>query len=137
WYNLVVISATEVLVRLVVDVLLDEVHRPVHKAEVCTARVVRFGPPGNVPVPDVVCRPRTGRATPTQIIPVDWIVDGLDGLHFGGVVEHGPTTATVITLEFVLGDPGLADQERVGGPIRYVRDPDLRAAARSTLTIQA
>src|SRR5438876_1102826 len=55
-HGLIVIAAPEVLVRLHVDVLLDEPDGAVPEAEVRPARMVRLEAPRHVPVPYAVGR---------------------------------------------------------------------------------
>src|SRR5262245_46370747 len=54
--RLAVVAAAELVVRLVVDPVADEVDRPVGEDEVRPARVVRLEPPGDPPVPHAVDR---------------------------------------------------------------------------------
>src|SRR5262245_41797805 len=94
-HGLIVIAAPEVLVRLHVDVLLDEPDGAVPEAEVRPARMVRLEAPRHVPVPYAVGRvDAEGCAVGVAAAPggeaarvrVNRPVDRLDGLALGDSV---------------------------------------------------
>src|SRR5260370_18450572 len=90
--------------------------------------MVRFGAPGNVPVPNTMRRPCSLAARLNKIVLVDGPVDRLDGFIFRGIVERGPPPAAIIALELVLAHPGLGNEEGVRRAVRHIADAGRGAA---------
>src|SRR5205807_6580445 len=125
-YRLIVISATEVLIHLVLNVLIDEMNGAIDEHELDPVHMTRFESPGDIVVEHRVPRAGGSLAAPGFVDLADRIIDRNDGRIHLGAVERVPGGEEHVRI---LTGQSLAKQERIGSAVGNVRDPELGPAA--------